>query len=157
MTVYLVRHAIAKSRSSWDGSDRQRPLTKKGEHQARGLAALLDDADVRLVLSSPALRCLDTVTPLAEKHNMDVGQTTVLAEGSATKGVVNLVHEAAASKGDTVLCTHGDLVPEVLRALRKEGVDLLDRLLFPKGSTWVLSGDGKHLTQGRYLAPPGDR
>ncbi|MEO7556386.1 MAG: phosphoglycerate mutase family protein, partial [Acidimicrobiales bacterium] len=64
MTLYLVRHADAKSRSGWHGPDLQRTLSKKGERQAAGLAALLNGAAIAAILSSPAVRCLDTVAPM---------------------------------------------------------------------------------------------
>ena len=156
MTVYLVRHAEAKSRSHWKGSDRLRPLTKKGERQAHALVDLLAEADVRRVVSSPAVRCGETVEPLASKHGVHVVTDEVLAEGAPTKAALKLLHDAAAAKGDSVVCTHGDLVPELLRALTKDGVRLVDDLRFAKGSTWVLQTKDHSLTEGRYLPPPGD-
>jgi 8-oxo-dGTP diphosphatase len=156
MTVYLVRHADAKGRTHWDGPDGDRPLSKKGQRQADGLAAQLADADVRHVLSSPAVRCVDTVLPLASGRDVKVEQVDELREGASTQGALRLVQTAAHHDGDTVLCTHGDLVPEVLRALTKDGVRMIDDLRFAKGSTWVLSADGHTLTEARYLPPSDD-
>lgn len=156
MTVYLVRHADAKGRTRWEGPDSQRPLTKKGQRQAHGLMDQLVDADVRHVLSSPAVRCLETVAPLATGRDVKVEHVDELREGAPTKGALHLVQNAARDDGDTVLCTHGDLVPEVLRALCKNGLRLVDDLRFAKGSTWVLLADGQKLTEGRYLPPPDD-
>jgi 8-oxo-dGTP diphosphatase len=155
MTVYLVRHADAKGRTHWDGPDSQRPLSKKGHRQARGLVDQLASAEVRRVLSSPAVRCLDTVAPLANERDVKVVHSDELREGAPVKSAVHLVQQAARHHGDTVLCTHGDLVPEVLRALSKDGVRLVDDLRFAKGSTWVLSANGDQLTEGRYVPPPG--
>jgi 8-oxo-dGTP diphosphatase len=154
MTVYLVRHADAKSRSNWHAQDRLRPLTKKGERQAAGLVDQLRDADVRRVLSSPAVRCIETVKPLATKHSVEVEAVAALMEAQPTKPALRALLDAADSTGDVVLCTHGDLIPELLRALGKQGIRLLDDLRFAKGSTWVLSADGHTLTEARYLPPP---
>jgi len=156
MTVYLVRHADAKSRSNWHTDDRLRPLTKKGERQAAGLVDQLRDADVRRVLSSPAVRCVDTAKPLAMKHSVDVQVVDALFEGQPTKAALRTMLDAADGKGDTVVCTHGDLVPELLRALVRHGVVLVDEMRFAKGSTWVIDGKGRGLAEGRYLPPPGD-
>jgi 8-oxo-dGTP diphosphatase len=156
MTVYLVRHAEAKSRGHWKGDDRLRTLTKKGERQADGLIHHVADADVRRVLSSPAVRCVNTVAPLATKHSVDVDIVDALFEGMPTKAAVKVLLDAAEAKGDSVICTHGDLVPELLRALSKDGLRLVDDLRFAKGSTWVLEGKGRDLTEARYLPPPGD-
>ncbi|MEY2570982.1 MAG: 8-oxo-(d)GTP phosphatase [Acidimicrobiaceae bacterium] len=156
MTVYLVRHAEAKSRGHWKGDDRLRTLTKKGERQAKGLIHHLADADVSRVVSSPAVRCIDTVGPLATKHAVDVEVDEALFEAMPMKAALRVLLDAAGAKGDTVVCTHGDLVPEVLRALNKEGLRLVDDLRYAKGSTWVLTGNDQKLTEGRYLPPPGD-
>ena len=67
MTVFLVRHADAKSRANWPHPDETRPLTRKGLHQAEGLVDLLRDRPIRRILSSPAVRCVETVAPLANK------------------------------------------------------------------------------------------
>src|SRR4051812_14666812 len=78
MGVYLVRHADAKSRSSWPDADHLRPLTKKGQRQARGLIPLYDSVNIRRVLSSPAVRCVATVAPLASKAGLDVQESKAL-------------------------------------------------------------------------------
>lgn len=157
MTVYLVRHADAKSRAHWQGADIDRPLTKKGQRQAIGVRDLLAHGDIRRIRSSPAVRCTETVAPLASKAGVDVETTGALLEGADTEEALALVVEFAALKGDSVLCTHGDLVPELLRALTRNGLRSDDELRFAKGSTWVLEGRGGTLKSARYLPPPGDR
>ena len=62
---YLVRHAKAGSRERWTAPDRDRPLTAAGRVQAAALTRLLQ-ATTRVVSSSPYLRCVETVAPLAE-------------------------------------------------------------------------------------------
>lgn len=153
MTVYLVRHAVAVGRSDWDGDDRLRPLTKRGERQAEGLVDLVASADVRRVLSSPALRCRDTVAPVASKLGLTVHVTDELAEGGRLKDAVHLAYAVARKAGDSALCAHGDLIPEVLRRLTRDGLRWDGDLRFAKGSTWVLSWDGERFTDGRYVPP----
>jgi broad specificity phosphatase PhoE len=154
MTVYLVRHAVAVGRSDWPGDDDLRPLTKRGGRQARGLVDLLVDADVRRVASSPAVRCLDTVAPLASTRGLDVESAPGLAEGAATKDAVELARTVAAKRGDAVLCTHGDVMLAVMRRLSRDGMRTDGDLHLAKGSAWALSWDGGHFTKGRYLPPP---
>jgi phosphohistidine phosphatase len=60
-TLYLVRHA----KSSWDegiSSDYERPLNKRGEHDAPIMAKLLKEKKLvpDLIISSPAKRALRT-------------------------------------------------------------------------------------------------
>ena len=65
MTIYLVRHARAGERGAWRQDDWLRPLSRAGRAQARGLLGLLRDAAFDRVLSSPYVRCLETVVPIA--------------------------------------------------------------------------------------------
>ncbi len=153
MTILLVRHAVAVGRSDWEGDDGRRPLTKRGERQALGLVDLLAHADIHRVSTSPALRCRETVTPLASKFGLEVHDDGALAEGGKVKDAVELAQHLAAKKGDTVLCTHGDLVPEVIRRLSRDGMRWDGDLRFAKGCTWALSWDGERFTDGRYCPP----
>jgi 8-oxo-dGTP diphosphatase len=155
MAVYLVRHAVAVGRSEWDGDDMARPLTKKGCRQALGLLDQLAQADVRRVLSSPAVRCRDTVEPLASKLGIELRDARELAEGADVGAAVDLARSVAAKKGDSVLCAHGDLIPEVIRRFARDGMAWDGDLRFAKGSTWVLEWHGDRCVGGRYL-PPGD-
>jgi 8-oxo-dGTP diphosphatase len=153
MAVFLVRHAVAVGRSSWDGDDRLRPLTKRGEREAQGLVRLLADADIRRIVSSPALRCRDTVAPLGAKLGIDVADAEVLLEGTKAKARFELLYDLAARKGDSVACVHGDLVPEVIRRLDRDGMAWDGDLRFAKGSTWLLTWDDGRFTTGTYLPP----
>jgi 8-oxo-dGTP diphosphatase len=153
MTVYLVRHAVAIGRSSWDGPDRARPLTPKGERQAAALPRLFESAEVRRIASSPAVRCVDTVTPLAGTCGLEVHPVDELAEGAGSKEAVAFLRDLAGKKGDSVLCAHGDLIPEVLRRLTRDGMRMESELQFAKGSTWELSVVDGEVTVGRYHPP----
>lgn len=154
MTVFLVRHADAKSRANWPEPDETRPLTRKGRAQAEALVDLLRKHPVRRILSSPAVRCVETVAPLATKLGLDVEETHALFEGSDASKAYELLRKASRGKGDLVLCTHGDLIPELLRILSRDGVTLVDAPRWPKGSTWALEGDGDGFTRAMYFAPP---
>ncbi|MGH9185499.1 MAG: SixA phosphatase family protein [Acidimicrobiales bacterium] len=153
MRLFLVRHAQAESRGRWHGPDELRPLTKKGRRQASGLAALLEDRPITRILSSPAVRCIDTVTPLAERVGVKVEVTADLLEGADTEAVVEMCGRLASSNDDVVLCTHGDVIPEVLRALAGDGLRFEDDPRWAKGSTWVLEGKKGRFVTARYVAP----
>jgi broad specificity phosphatase PhoE len=149
--LLIVRHAKARSRSRWEGDDRLRPLTKSGRAQAAGLASVLAPFGPRRVLSSPFVRCIETVEPLASALGLVPEEDEALAEGSidaAVERVRSLAGEPVA------LCTHGDVVPAVLDALR-------DALVIPgvprweKGSTWVLEANEKgEFLSASYIPPP---
>src|SRR5262245_17436341 len=153
MTVYLVRHAVALSRKAWKGDDDDlRPLTPKGQRQAVGLADLLRDAPVRRVESSPAVRCVDTVQPLAEKLGLPVETSDLLREGASLDKAYELVTKMARKKGDSVLCAHGDLVPELIETVAREGADT-GVVRFAKGSIWKLDWGHGHFKSAAYLPP----
>jgi broad specificity phosphatase PhoE len=142
VTVLLVRHAVAKARHRWEDDDDLRPLTTRGREQAQRLVQQVGAYPMARVLSSPSVRCIETVAPLAEALGVGVDVETVLAEGNGRRAV-KLVRDLLAEKVNVALCSHGDVIPEVLDALGWRA----DRCA--KGSTWVL--DGKRAT---YLPPP---
>ena len=66
MALYLVRHAVAVGRSNWKGDDDlARPLTAKGERQAKALVRLLGDTDLRRIWTESG-RPVPSRRPLAD-------------------------------------------------------------------------------------------
>jgi len=125
MIVLLVRHARAGERSEWEGDDRLRPLDKKGRRRSEGLVALLEDYPIDRILSSPYVRCTQTVEPLAEARGLPLGGADELAEGREREDVLRLLSSLEAEC--VVLCTHGDVVVEVLGEEMKKGeTEVLD-------------------------------
>jgi len=150
-----VRHARAGSRKHWKRPDIERPLSKKGQHQAEGLVDMLARYPIEKILSSPYVRCVQTVEPLAEKLKKQVEQQLELTEGSPIDEVVRLLRRSAGSTD--VWCTHGDIVAIVLDAIVElDGVKLKKaEKKYPKGSFWELQQDKKgRVTKAIYFAPP---
>jgi 8-oxo-dGTP diphosphatase len=143
MSVLLVRHARAGSRKHWKGPDIERPVSKKGRQQAEGLVDMLAGYPIDRILSSPYVRCVQTVEPLAEKLNIEIERYPVLAEGASPEDVMALFRKAGGRC--EVWCTHGDIVPVVLDAIvEQDGVKLKKReKRYPKGSFWELEQDKK--------------
>ena len=81
MTLYLIRHAHAGSRSAWGGDDAERPISQRGRAQVDHLVSLLADATPVEVWSSPAVRCVQTVEPIAEAAGRQVDVSDLLFEG----------------------------------------------------------------------------
>lgn len=151
--VYVVRHARAKSRASWTKADLLRPLAKVGRTQAKALPALFEGQSFSRLLSSPYLRCIQTLEPLAKALDLPLETADELSEGAPVDRALALIH-AAAADGPAALCTHGDVMQLVVESLLAEGVPLEGPLEFRKGATWILEIDGNAVARARYLPPP---
>ena len=147
-TSYLVRHAKAGSRERWTAPDRERPLTDAGKQQAVALVELIGTG-VRRVTSSPYLRCTETVAPLATAVGLQVEEESRLAEGAGPEWAMG----ALATAG-SVLCTHGDVMAELVHVLSEQRVPMKGGLQWAKAGTWAFEIDGGRIVSGRYLPPP---
>jgi 8-oxo-(d)GTP phosphatase len=148
LPVYLVRHAKAGEREDWLEDDALRPLTSKGKAQAEALVSLFDGLAVHRVLTSPAVRCVQTVRPLALARSASIEEHAALAEGVPVDDTIALIRSIG---GAVVMCSHGDVIPAVMSTLTERGVEMRDRPAWKKGSTWVLEREGGLFRSARYL------
>jgi 8-oxo-dGTP diphosphatase len=155
VTILLVRHARAGRRDRWVGDDRLRPLSKKGRVQADALSPTLRElaAAPRLTLrSSPWVRCVQTLEPLASALGAEIQSDDALGEGMGAKAVEVL--GSWTREGPAALCTHGDVIESILAHLMESGVRLGGRLQAAKGSVWVLGVTDGAIVSARYVPPP---
>jgi exopolyphosphatase/guanosine-5'-triphosphate,3'-diphosphate pyrophosphatase len=123
-----------------------RPLCASGHAQARALAERLATVGATRLVSSPALRCRQTLAPLALATGLPVEIDERLGEGAdETK-----VFEHIATLGDAIVCTHGETIGAVLEKLRALGGAIDPENRCEKGSVWSWNGSGA----ARYAAPP---
>ena len=151
-TFYVVRHAKAGSRSHWPEDDRLRPLNKKGVKQAEELVSTLEKFDITAVYSSPFVRCVQTVEPLAKAHKLPIKQTSTLAEGHGLAGAMQVMQHPKLDHA--VLSTHGDIVWELVEELVKQRVIKPGTGGFDKGSTWVVDLEDGAFTRARFIPAP---
>jgi hypothetical protein len=52
------------------------------------------------------------------------------------------------------VCSHGDVIPEMLRILKATTARFRDPFIWPKASTWVVTWNGERWTKARYIPPP---
>jgi len=149
--LIVVRRALAVDPTDWTGPDLARPLSPLGERQAEGLVLRLDDYPVERILAGPALRCRQTVAPLARQRLVPVEPFAALGLEAATSDLLDLVWDAEIH--DAVLCTHGPRIGEVLGGLVADGVLQTDSPQWPLGSTWLVQRLGRRRVVGRYLPP----
>ncbi len=138
----LVRHGTAGNRKDWDAKDELRPLDDKGLRQAQALADTLIHHPIRHIFSSPYLRCVQTVEPLAQRLGLPVQEAGELAEGASAAEVAKLI--GGLDGGLAVLCTHGDVIEKIV------GEDAPNR----KGGFWLLNTTADGLKPSRYVPPP---
>lgn len=153
MALLLLRHAEAGDPGRWDRPDPIRPLSAWGRAQAQALVGLFRPYAVTRVLTSPYVRCVQSVEPLADRLGLPVEERSELAEGTGAAPTLALLDSLAGTSA--VLCTHGDVMRDVLGVLAASGLDLPGELPAAKGATWVLEGDGTAFVSARYLPPPG--
>jgi phosphohistidine phosphatase SixA len=139
MLVVLVRHATAGDRAKWRDDDRLRPLDDRGRRQAAALPGTLSDLPISRILTSPYVRCVQTVEPLAAASGLQIEEAAALAEGSVRAEVMPLLSIAG-----TALCTHGDVCHELVGGRRT-----------PKGSAWVLDVGDRGVVPVRHIPAPG--
>jgi 8-oxo-dGTP diphosphatase len=95
---------------------------------------------------------MQTLEPLGERLNLSVEPDERLAEGAGARRALELADELRGAPA--VVCSHGDVIPDLLDALLQDGLKLRDELRWQKASTWVFSRDGGRLAKARYIPPP---
>lgn len=152
--VWVVRHAHAGDRSAWKGDDSIRPLSDRGQAQAKAIAKRLRHAGIVRLVSSPARRCVETLAPLAERLGLEIETHPALAEGATAQATAALLSGLSGMRA--AVSSHGDVIPPALQELANQGMRLHDRFDYKKASTWVLRPDKAHFTDGWYVEPPPD-
>ncbi|NQY55612.1 MAG: histidine phosphatase family protein [Ilumatobacteraceae bacterium] len=150
-TLYLVRHAKAGSRSAWDGDDTVRPLSRAGWAQAEALADKLGEKSPPRLVSSPSLRCIQTLEPLGKAIGIKVEPDDRLFEGGNVLPVLDLLDELPHR---SVLCSHGDIIPGTVMALERRGMEITGVPDWRKASVWVLRRKGDGYDRGKSWPPP---
>lgn len=152
MSIYLVRHAKAGSRSNWDGDDRMRPLSKNGWRQAEAIGQRLAKRGPTTLFSSPFVRCKQTLEPLGRALDLEIVLDGRLGEARSFEGVLEMLAEV----GDgAVLCSHGDVIPDTMAALQRRGCEIESQPDWRKGTIWTLdrSIDGR-FERAKVWSPP---
>lgn len=153
-TVHLIRHAKAKNRLEWTEPDELRPLTKRGRRQADAIAAqLAADPPDRLV-SSPYLRCVQTLEPLGSTLDVRIETSDALAEGAGGEAAAVFLLSLADDGRSLACSTHGDVVFEVVDLVRSSGVLLDGPHDVPVASTWVIEVEGGRFVAARFVPQP---
>jgi phosphohistidine phosphatase SixA len=152
--VALIRRAKAGPRGSGHGDDSLRALSDEGLAQATGLVESMDGVPIERIVSSPFLRCVQTVEPLAKRRGLEIEIDERLAEGVGTAKVLGLLR----SFGDTptAVCSHSDVIQRLLSELNPKISSPSEKLRRRKASSWLLEGDIASDLAAQYRPPPPD-
>jgi len=156
--LVVVRHARSRSRSSWPNADPLRPLNPRGRERAKALIPMLAAYGVTRVVTSPSVRCLDTVLPYA----VAAGKRARLKSGLSEEGFAEQPDRAPyhltrlLERGNAaVVCSHGPVLPVLLGRLA--GIADYDGSAQVALSEAAHSGMGKGEALVAHLVGTGDQ
>jgi 8-oxo-dGTP diphosphatase len=124
----VLRHTKAIERSLWTGPDAQRPLNDRGSQDALALVAPFAALGLTRVVTSDAVRCVETVRPYLGVAGARLELQPVLSEeGHPAKphGPEKLARTLLADGAPTVVCSHRPVLPELIAAAADQASELL--------------------------------
>jgi 8-oxo-dGTP diphosphatase len=124
--LILLRHSKAVAKHGWKRTDAARPLDDSGRSDAKALADLLACfAPNPRLISSTAVRCADTLRPLAQLTGEQVrlekslyvhNHSPRMGAADSASEIAALVREVIASGEPTVICAHRENLPVLQKA-----------------------------------------
>jgi 8-oxo-dGTP pyrophosphatase MutT (NUDIX family)/phosphohistidine phosphatase SixA len=118
--VIVVRHGKAVPAEAWDGPDSTRPLLLRGSTQATDIAASIAAYEPEKIFTSTAARCVATVAPLAALTGLKPKEIVGISQDafeSDEATIAEILAKRMKSKKTVVLCSHGPVIPEIVREL----------------------------------------
>jgi 8-oxo-dGTP diphosphatase len=115
--LIIARHGKATAHEDWEGDDALRPLTAVGMQQSRNIAGGLAAFGPAAILSSPAIRCLQTVAPLSYKLGMEIRESGKISQDKWTKEgdrVADFIAARLRKGKPAVMCSHGPVIPQMV-------------------------------------------
>lgn len=118
--LIALRHAKAAPRGDEAPSDASRPLTERGQRQAAAIAGALAAFGPRRIVSSTAVRCITTVVPVATRLGREIKRTDAISQDAwenGTSDVRGVVGKRIRSGKTAILCSHGPVLPDIVREI----------------------------------------
>jgi 8-oxo-dGTP diphosphatase len=155
MLVLLVRHGHAGTKRHWDGDDSFRPLNEQGLAESVALADLIAPFTPARIVSSPFLRCIQSIAPLADAMEIEVERSQSLVPEAGAAATSLALGVSTPTSGAVVLCTHGEVLHAMQTILGKGGLTSFGpEAPREKASIWVLDRIDGHFVSATYLQPP---
>ena len=118
--IVVARHGKAVPPGTWDGPDATRPLMQRGVDQSATIAPSMAAFAPEKILSSTAVRCVSTITPLATLTALPVKETTAISQEAYEEGqsrVPEVVAKRLKRQVAVALCSHGPVIPQIIREI----------------------------------------
>lgn len=141
--LIVVRHAKAKPRSSWSRAEGERPLAATGRRQAVAVSRLLQAWNPERVVSSPWVRCVQTISPYVNQRSAKLKLVDALTEHDAARKpgrTRNAVERVFDKRRPVAICTHRPVLPLVLSVLGNHMTAELRNLL-PVDDPYLAPGE----------------
>ena len=138
--VLLLRHASAGERLPSPAADRARPLDGTGRADTGALLVALAEHAIERVVTSPHLRCRETVEPIAQQRRLHVECREALAPGTNRDDVLRLLEELPEW---SLVCTHREVFELLFDGL----------IRCEKGGMWTVEVHDGRVVPLEYLPP----
>jgi 8-oxo-dGTP pyrophosphatase MutT (NUDIX family)/phosphohistidine phosphatase SixA len=139
--LILLRHAKAVSPTEWEGDDGDRPLDTVGQRQAKRLLPNYLPYQIEEIHSSDAMRCIETIEPLARALKINIVISEELGEyrnSSNRNAAFKYAQDVLETGTPAIICSHNPILPMVVRKLiGKKTFKQLNTQLNP-GEAWIL-------------------
>lgn len=118
--IIIARHGKALAPESWDGPDATRPLMHRGVQQVEAITTAIAAYGPERIISSTAVRCRETVTPLSALTGVPIREIDGISQdayGTSASTVEKVIKKRLQRAKTVVLCSHGPVIPELIRAI----------------------------------------
>jgi len=150
IALVLLRHGKAVAREEWSGDDGDRPLAQVGQIQSKRLLAKYLPFGITEIHTSDAVRCYETVSPMARALKLDMFYWSELSEYAYEKdkkAAINVVNDIIESEVRAIVCGHNPVIPGIVaKFIGKKNFKELDHGLLP-GEAWIM-----HHRDGEIIA-----
>jgi 8-oxo-dGTP diphosphatase len=137
--IVLLRHGTAEKRAPEYSDDLIRPLAAVGHWQAEILSTLLPCFGPLRIITSPAVRCVDTVRPFARKQQTIIDTEPALAEpahAAEPDAAGSWLRALIAEGTPAVVCSHRQVLDAMLAAVLDEVAEDQDAPQSMNGRAW---------------------
>ncbi len=147
--LIVIRHAHARSRRAWRADDSERPLKADGKEESHRLVPLLRAYGIKRVVTSDAIRCLDTVLPYVNDVDTKLRIDRSLSEDAFDADRLTArIHKELAAARPVAVCSHRPVLPAIYEALGIES-----EALEPAGLSVIHRSKGRVRAVEHYSAP----